>query len=183
MNSNLNVNVNAVQLNLLKSQLNLLPLAEPEIVYFEELLTQLATFEPIINEIIGSVRWEMSSESAMKWQELFSNIPGFDFAGNCYFLDSDSLDLLKMGVVMIAIFAPSLSYNRVASNNGYEVWLKDNGSAKFWFPTFEDAEKHPELYNFKGSWKDAYLLLIETLKKGWPLEEFPEELQKFLKKE
>jgi hypothetical protein len=60
--------------------------------------------------------------------------------------------------------------------------LKDDGSAKFWFPTFEDAEQYPELFNFRGTWKEAYLLLIETLKNGWPMEEFPDELKLFLKK-
>lgn len=84
---------------------------------------------------------------------------------------------------MKAVFAPSLAYltDRKASE-GYEIRFKGDGTARFWFPTFRDVEAYPELYSFKGSWKEAYLLLIETLKKGWPTEGFPEELRQFLKK-
>lgn len=85
---------------------------------------------------------------------------------------------------MFAWFAPSYAYNsaKTAHDPAYEVQLKGDGTASFELPTLQDAQRYPELYNFRGSWKEAYLLLIETLKNGWPMEEFPEELQQFLKK-
>ncbi|QEM12973.1 hypothetical protein [Mucilaginibacter rubeus] len=119
-----------------------------------------------------------------KWIALFNNLPGWDYCPFCFLADDDNLELLQKNTIITAWFAPSYAYNSIRSSNNraYEVRLKADGTAKFWFPTFEDAEQYPELYNFKGSWKEAYYLLIETLKKGWPMEEFPEELQQFLKK-
>lgn len=115
-----------------------------------------------------------------KWEALFNNLPGWDFCPICYIVDKDDLDALKENVLIIAIFSPSYSYNLIHKGEGYEVWLKSDGTSQFKLPSLEDAELFPELYNFKGSWKEAYLLLIETLQKGWPMEEFPKELQKFL---
>jgi hypothetical protein len=115
-----------------------------------------------------------------KWLKLFENIPGYDYVSS-WFVQQEELELLSKNVIMIVDFAPSLSYN-LSHLDGYYIHLKDNGTASFSLPTFQDAEIYPELYNFKGTWKEAYFLLIETLKKGWPMEEFPEELKPFLKK-
>ena len=158
--------------------------------FLSNILSQILTAEstmieeslPEDIEILSSDRNE-SQNLLLQWRNLFNNIPGFNFAPNCYILTHDSNSLVYKNVVMIAAFAPSMSYNKILSNEAYEVRFKDDGTARFWFPTFEDAEQYPKLFNFKGSWKEAYLLLIDTLKKGWPMEKFPEELQKFLPKD
>jgi hypothetical protein len=129
--------------------------------------------------------WDIVKIEAVlvKWSDLFHNIPGFDFSPAVYVIDQQSdVRLLHKNVIMTAAFAPTLSRNERPGGEGFEVHLKDDGTASFWFPTFEDAESYPELFNFKGSWKEAYLLLIEILKKGWPMEEFPAELLPLLKK-
>ena len=118
-----------------------------------------------------------------KWYQLFTNIPGFDFSPDVDIIDQNSDPrLFHMNIIMVASFSPTLAHNEFEGSKPYEIHLIDDGTAHFWFPSFEDARQFPELYNFKGSWKEAYLLLIETLKKGWPMEEFPEELKPFLKK-
>jgi hypothetical protein len=129
--------------------------------------------------------WNMEKIDLLlrSWKELFQNLPGWNYCPLCYFVENDNVEMLRKNVLMMAFFAPSFSYNCDSSTEPYEVHLKDDGTAIFRLPTLEDAEKYPELYHFKGSWKEAYLLLIATLQKGWPMEEFPEELQKFLPKQ
>jgi hypothetical protein len=130
--------------------------------------------------------WDTSQiETGLEnWRQLFERIPGWDYCPCCFLVDNENLALLRQNVVMFAWFAPSYVYNstRTTHDPAYEIRLKGDGSASFELPTLKDAQQYPELYNFKGSWKEAYYLLIETLKKGWPMEEFPEELQQFLKK-
>jgi len=139
-----------------------------------------------LDEQFETQAWEMEKfdEYLEQWEKLFGNLPGWDYCPMCYSVDTDNPEMLRKNVIMIAVFAPSYTYNCVRSSDerGYEVWLKDDGTAQFQVPTLADAEKYPELYNFKGTWKEAYYLLIETLKKGWPMEEFPEELLPLLKK-
>lgn len=119
-----------------------------------------------------------------QWRRLFDNLPGWDYCPFSFLVGNDNPDLLNGGVIIVARFAPSYAYNFIKSDRerAYEIRLKDDGTALFQLPTFADAKLYHELYNFRGAWKEAYLLLIETLKKGWPMEEFPEELQQFLKK-
>jgi len=130
--------------------------------------------------------WTVSlvQSNLKRWQSLFANLPGWDYCPFCYIVDDETPELLQKNVIIVAWFAPSYAYNSIRSekNRAYEVWLKDDGTALFQVPTLKDAKLYPKLYNFKGSWKEAYLLLIETLRKGWPMEEFPEELKPFLKK-
>jgi hypothetical protein len=115
------------------------------------------------------------------WATLFSNIPGWDDAAFFYMVEEKCL--LEKGVIAIGNFAPSMSYNLISNNPSYEIRFKQDSSAIFWFPTQNDADKYPELATFNGSWLDAYFAMLETMKKGWPIEEFPEELQQFFKKE
>ncbi|MBW4888462.1 hypothetical protein KXQ82_01995 [Mucilaginibacter sp. HMF5004] len=115
------------------------------------------------------------------WKKLLLSLPGFDFCPTCYIVNDDAKEFLEKNIVMISEFSPTMSFN-MKRDSGFELRLKNDGTGDFWFPTFEDAKQYPELYNFKGSWKEAYDLLIETLKKGWPMEEFPEELLPLLKK-
>jgi hypothetical protein len=133
---------------------------------------------------IGLFNMSLIDCSLKKWQNLFGNLPGWDYCPYCFFVDNDLPGLLQKNIIIVACFAPSFSYNshRSPDEKPYEVHLKDDGTATFYLPTLNDAKQYPELYNFNGTWKEAYLLLIETLKKGWPMEEFPEELQQFLKK-
>jgi len=136
------------------------------------------------NELFEVKVWDIDriEKQLEKWKDIFHNLPGYDYCPFCYLVDQDNTDLLRKNIVIVAVFAPSFTYNE-ERDAGFEVHLKDDGTATFWLPTLEDGEKYPELYSFKGSWKEAYLLLIATLQKGWPMEEFPEELQKFLPKQ
>lgn len=156
-----------------------------------ELLGQLPSTKNLLakklrlQEPLQVSMWNMEKINILlkKWIELFENIPGYDYCPCCLPVSGkEDRNLLQNHVIMVAAFAPSMSYNLDDNNDGYEVLLKENGTASFWLPTLKDAEQYPELYNFKGTWKEAYLLLIETLKKGWPMDEFPDELKSFLKK-
>jgi hypothetical protein len=159
-------------------------------VYLAEFLNQIPTVQSLLadktplSEAFEICVWDMHQleVSMEKWRKLFAKTPGWDYSSFCYLVVQEDKTMLSKNVIAIAQFAPSMAYNLDASKEGYEVWLKDDGTALFFLPTLADAEKYPELYNFKGSWKEAYLLLIETLKKGWPMEEFPDELKPFLKK-
>jgi len=176
--------LNAIQTKLSESQ----PLTVEDQIYLSKFLTQLPATKTLlvdtipIDAVISVQLWDMDylENSLEYWKELFDNIPGYDYVGS-YVEEGIEKELRKRGVIMLVDFAPSYSYN-MANNDGYYINLKDDGMAVFQLPTLEDAEQYPELYNFKGSWKEAYLLLVETLKKGWPMEEFPEELKPFLKK-
>lgn len=121
-----------------------------------------------------------------KWEALFENIPGYDCAPYSFItieqqdISKELRELINIGVLIIATFAPTPTY--CLYGEGYDVYLKDDGTAYFELPTLKDAEKYPDLYQFKGSWKEAYLLMIETIKKGWPMEEFPKEFEMLLPK-
>jgi hypothetical protein len=161
-------------------------------LYLSEFLSQLPSTNKLLaektplEESLSVSLWDtLQIEAELeKWRQLFEKIPGWDYCPCCCVVDNDNLELLQQNVVMFAWFAPSYVYNstRTTHDPAYEIWLKGDGTASFELPTLQDAEQYPELYNFKGSWKEAYYLLIETLKNGWPMEEFPEELQQFLKK-
>jgi hypothetical protein len=161
-----------------KQQTNLLDFLS-QLPQTEALLFEQTSFD----EQFEARLWDVGKidDHLKKWQRLFSNIPGWDYCPYCFFVDADNVKMLHKNIILAAWFAPSMSYNQ-KNNEGYEVQLKDDGTANFMLPTLEDAEAYPELYNFKGTWKEAYYLLIETLKKGWPMEEFPEELLPLLKK-
>ena len=166
------------------------PIAQIDKTYLSEFLSQIPPASSLLlgkkplDLILDIPAWDRHDDMLRLWLELLENLPGWNYCPFAFLVDNDNLDLLHQNVLIVAWFAPSYSYNciRSSESRAYEVWLKDNGAAVFQLPTLEDAEKFPELYNFKGTWKEAYLLLIETLKKGWPMEEFPEELKPFLKK-
>lgn len=113
-----------------------------------------------------------------KWINLFDSLPGFDWAPSAYLVDRDNPKLLDKDVLILVTFAPSLTYNE--QDKAFELYLNQNGTAQFVLKTVEEMEQFPEFYSFRGNWKDAYLLVIETLKKGWPQDEFPDELKRFL---
>ena len=179
-------------LNIINAKLKSdIPLSQTEQLTLTRFLEQVPTPESELlklipcNESVTVKFWNMvRMEKVMKkWQRLFYNLPGFDHSPGSDIIDQHSDPrLFARNVILNITFCPTLSHNEYEDKEPFEIHLKDDGSAKFWFPTFEDAEAYPELYNFIGTWKEAYLLLIETLRKGWPMEEFPEELKPFLKK-
>jgi len=168
------------------------PLTEKQQAALSYFLSRLPQTDTLIlectslDEEFGVQLWEVGKidDHLEQWKKLFGNLPGWDYCPICVVVDNDNPEMLRKNVLVIAVFAPSYAYNCIRSSEerGYEVWLKDDGTAQFHVPTLADAERYPELYNFKGTWKEAYYLLIETLKKGWPMEEFPEELLPLLKK-
>jgi hypothetical protein len=176
----------------IKSKLqNISTLSPDELLTLTRFLGQIPTPESELLKLIPydngiAVKlWDVTKmeKTLQKWQRLFSNIPGFDHSPSADIIDQNGDPrLFNRNVILNITFCPTLSHNEFDQKEPFEIHLKDDGTASFWFPTFEDAEQYPELFNFNGNWKDAYLLLIETMKKGWPMEEFPEELQQFLKK-
>jgi hypothetical protein len=158
---------------MLRNLLTQLPIADAllseQIPMYEEFEVKVWTFDQVEHEL-------------EKWRALFNHLPGYNICPFSYFVDGDEPEFVRKRLIIVAQFAPNMAYIE-ERDVSFKVYLKDDGTATFYLPTLEDAEQFPELYYFKGSWKEAYLLLIETLQKGWPMEEFPEELQKFLPKQ
>jgi hypothetical protein len=116
------------------------------------------------------------------WQTLFKNLPWKKRRPRCEMTSEVDFDKLWRNVFMTGYFMPSMTYDMEIDNEQFELEIMDNGNAVFNFPSSSNALDYHGLYVFKGTWKEAYLLLIDTLKKGWPIEEFPEELKPLLKK-
>jgi len=181
---------NIDRLNLIQTLLSASkPLSAADQIFLAKFLSQLPSTQQLLSEKmhlnaeigISLLTMLKINKGLENWKQLFTNLPGWDYCPHCFFVNYEVPDLLKKKVIISAWFAPSYSYNRL-KDRPCEIWLKDDGTALFQLPTLQDAEQYPELYNFKGTWKEAYYLLIETLKKGWPMEEFPDELKQFLKK-
>lgn len=180
------------KLNSIKAQLsNKRPLTAVEQEYLLHFLTQVPTPDARLlkdiatEEPIRVMAWDVAEieEILQKWKQLFYDLPGFDHSPSADIVDlHGNPDWFHQNIIMVVTFSPTLSHNEFECKEPFEVRLKDDGTALFWFPTCDDSRNYPELYNFGGTWKEAYLLLIETLKRGWPMEEFPEELRPFLKK-
>jgi hypothetical protein len=118
-------------------------------------------------------------QECRKWRRLFSNLPRGKTTSGCLFID----ELLSFGIadptlIMVGLFTPSFEYDQ--KDIRFRVYFKNDGSSRFWFPTFEDAQRFPALYSFVGNWIEAYYEVIRTVKEGWPQEKFPEELKKIL---
>jgi hypothetical protein len=120
-----------------------------------------------------------------KWVALFNNLPknGNELSVHAGLISADdSVELVRKNIIMSGSFIPSIAYSRrrkgEIKNIGFD--LKTDGTATFQFWRIEDAENFPDLYNFNGSWKDAYLLTIKTLQQGWPQTKFPTEFEQFL---
>jgi hypothetical protein len=137
------------------------------------------------------------TEVMEKWENLFLNLPGHDNAISCvYWYELESLAVYDDNIVLAVVFHPTMDDNKRSFEKGdskendreiphppLHLYLMVDGTARFRLHTVYQAEKYHELYTFKGIWKEAYWFLIEIMRKGWPQEEFPEELQKFLPKE
>lgn len=115
------------------------------------------------------------------WISLFNNLPGLDSSPVALTWDSlGPYNVTEENLIILVNFAPSWSYN--AAKRNFQIYLKGDGSAEFLIPTLSDRKKFPELQEFSGGWKEAYTLVVKTIKKGWPLIQFPEELTKLLPK-
>jgi hypothetical protein len=161
-------------------------ISKSEKFYLAKILAQIPNVETLlidkvpINGIFNVISIDQQEKNLQCWLALLNIGPGWDYAPFCYLVVEEDTVMLNKNVIMITQFAPSMSRNLDSSKRGFELWFKDNGDAVFWLPTLEDAEQYHNLYSFKGSWNEAYYLLIETWKIGWPMEEFPEELRQFL---
>lgn len=151
----------------------LLEIPKPDKNLFSQ-LKEIGTPETSAFEI---VLWELKEvgNHLNNWIRLFSNIPGWDCCPFAYIVDKENLNLLREGVVIVAVFSPSYLDNM--EDRTFEIHLYTDGNAKF---KMGDDLRFPELASFNGNWKDAYFLLIEILKKGWPILEFPKELKLLL---
>jgi hypothetical protein len=151
--------------------------------YLYQFLSQIPTNEAILANQIDNATvflinvWDNDKlrTSLAEWQTLLGNLPGVD--RKCRFVRPDDLALLHENVIIVAPFAPSLSYHLAEENEPFELRLRDDGTALFWLPNLDSARQYPELLAFKGTWKEATLLLIETMRSGWPVEPLPDELR------
>lgn len=79
---------------------------------------------------------------------------------------------------IVVDFYPTPLY--AEQNICFEVVLRNDGSAIFEYSdemNEQEAQDFPLFGTFQGSWKEAYLLIIQTLLAHWPKEEFPKEFQ------
>jgi hypothetical protein len=177
------------RLNSIQNRLvNYKTISKTEKLYLAQILAQIPSLKVLlsnkvaIQETFDVKALDQQEKNIQRWVALLNTGPGWDYAPFCYLVVEEDIAMLSKNVIIITQFAPSMSRNLDTSKRGFELWFKDDGQALFWLPSLEDAEYYPDLYSFKGTWKEAYLLLVNTWKKGWPMEEFPEELQQFLKK-
>ncbi len=122
-----------------------------------------------------------------RWLSLFNHLPknGLSNFPRAYWVDAEEDKCFwKKNVIIEAAFIPSLAYSKKNEARGQIVRLalKTDGTAIFRFSATEDAEAFPDLYLFDGSWKEAYILTVKTLRQGWPQTKFPKEFEPFLKK-
>ncbi|MFA5987733.1 MAG: hypothetical protein WC797_03745 [Candidatus Paceibacterota bacterium] len=138
--------------------------------------------ELFVVDLFDSDEMQMHLE---KWVSLFQSLPKngsntYPSAG--WIFPEEDCDFWKRKVIIEAEFLPSLTYSRKEENQAIGLNLKIDGTAVFNLILVEDVETFPELYNFKGTWMEAYLLTVKTLKEGWPQTKFPKELEQFLPK-
>jgi hypothetical protein len=116
------------------------------------------------------------------WFDLLNLAPGNSYARYRCLVIAEYPLLFCNEIIIITRFSPSIAHHLNKAERSCELWFKGDNTAIFWLPTLKDAETFPELYDFKGSWKEAYLLLLKVWQRNWPIEEFSEELLKFLLK-
>jgi len=119
-----------------------------------------------------------------KWINLFNNLPKngdehYPCAG--WFDGEEDTTFWKRNVIIEAEFIPSLALSKRKVFRTIGLSLKTDGTGFFVFDLIEDAKSFPELYSFNGSWKEAYLLTVKTIQKGWPQTTFPIEFQSLLR--
>lgn len=120
-----------------------------------------------------------------KWINLFNSLPknGDEYHPSAGWFDAEQDDTFwKRNVIIEAEFIPSIAFSKRKHFKTVGLNLKTDGTAFFNFDLVDDAKAFPELYQFNGSWKEAYLLAVRTLQQGWPQTKFPDEFEQFLKK-
>lgn len=120
-----------------------------------------------------------------KWIQLFERLPnnGSSIYPSAGWVDGDNNpDFWRENRIIFASFIPSYKYSQLRDGLGLPLtlYLITDGTASVEIYTMEEAEMFPHLYKFKGSWKEAYLLVVKTLKEGWPQTKFPRELEQLL---
>ncbi len=118
-----------------------------------------------------------------RWIELLRRLPknnSQNYPSTGWVDASESPDIASKNILIQTVFIPSLYYSQKEKNSTFTLNLKTDGSGEFKLNTIEDTENFPELYLFKGSWKESYYLLVRTLQHGWPQQKFPRELQKYI---
>lgn len=87
----------------------------------------------------------------------------------------------EKGILIEVKFMPASTFTQNEQDNRIRLVLNADSTAFFEVLFVEQAKEFPELYNFKGSWENAYLLTLKALSKGWPRIGFPEKFEQFLK--
>jgi hypothetical protein len=168
-------------------------LSSDELNALDNFLTSLPPSESLLNEkfpLNESFEIKLFDIEEMwpqldKWITLFNSLPkngnpNYPHAG---WIDAEEdKDFWSKNIIIEVAFIPSFAYSKRGKEENQVIGLnlKTDGSATFEFWFIEDAENFPELYNFKGSWNEAYLLVVKTLQQGWPQTEFPKEFEQFL---
>jgi hypothetical protein len=171
----------AIQKNL--KGMKVLPISQQSYLY--SILSLFPTSEEMLLRCIGNATgfqvnlWDTKRLEAhlIDWCRLFAGVPGYDHSTNFCIVGPERADLLRRNVIVVSNFSPSMSYHLSQSGNPCEVHLHDDGTASFWLPTFDLAERYPDMDFFRGTWQEAYQLLAETIRAGWPMEEFPQQLK------
>lgn len=135
---------NIQRLNSIKVQLaNKCILTAEEREYLLDFLDQVPTpdasmLENILSSEPLEIRvWEVDKIERVlgKWYDLFINIPGFDFSPAVNIIDQNSdPKLFYKNIIMTASFSPTLSHNEFIDSEPFEIHLKDDRTASFWFP-------------------------------------------------
>jgi hypothetical protein len=123
-----------------------------------------------------------------KWIDLFNSLPknGTRHYPSAGWINADEGDavekLIQANIIIEVIFIPSFAYSKkeYEIERSFALHLKTDGTAIFVLKTLDDTANFPELYQFNASWKEAYILLVKTLHRGWPQTKFPEELKKLI---
>jgi len=125
-----------------------------------DLLTSKTSPEAIFE--VCALNLNKAKSHLQTWVNTFARLP-YSYA---IIVTEKDVELVKKKVILKAMFSPSMMFQ--LEEKYIEVHFIEDGEATFQFASFEDAEKFPNLYRFKGSWKDAFILILETARYGWP---------------
>ncbi|MEO6523800.1 MAG: hypothetical protein ABIN91_19105 [Mucilaginibacter sp.] len=178
---------NAKILNAAQSKfLNRSKLSSRERAALNTLLSSLSFQDNAIEEGLEIIIFDINEMRLHleTWIKLFNSLPnnGDEFFPYASLYDLSDTEYLNGNIGLVA-FIPTIFHNE---KDGLEkiinIHLRVDGTAAFAFNNPDDAQNFPTLFNFSGSWKEAYLLTVKTLQQGWPQTKFPEELLPLLKR-
>ncbi len=142
------------------------------------LLTELSKVDPDfimnLNQETKLSIWASESQSLNleNWEQLFGQLPGFK---ECIRVDShEDEDYSQMG----AIYPTTI--HRV-KDKLCELILRGDGSSTFMFSSTKEIKLPRALRYFSGKWSEAFKLMAQTLREGWPQQEFPKKFESLLK--